>query len=75
MKLKDKVAFVTGSGGQTGYGRNIAMTLAQEGCDIVVADIDLEGAKKTAAEVEILRTKGPCPSRSMSETGRRSTPW
>jgi NAD(P)-dependent dehydrogenase (short-subunit alcohol dehydrogenase family) len=54
LKLKDKVAIVTGSGGQTGYGRNIAKTLAAEGCDIVVADLDLEGAKKTAAEVESL---------------------
>lgn len=54
LKLKDKVAIVTGAGGQTGYGRNIAKTLAAEGCDIVVADLDLEGAKKTAAEVESL---------------------
>jgi NAD(P)-dependent dehydrogenase (short-subunit alcohol dehydrogenase family) len=52
LKLKDKVALVTGSGGQKGYGRNIAVTLAQEGCDIIVADLDFEGAKKTAAEVE-----------------------
>jgi NAD(P)-dependent dehydrogenase (short-subunit alcohol dehydrogenase family) len=52
LRLKDKIALVTGSGGQTGYGRNIALTLAQEGCHVIVADIDLEGAKKTAAEVE-----------------------
>ena len=54
LKLKDKVALVTGAGGQTGYGRNIAKTLAAEGCHVVVADINLEGAKKTAAEVESL---------------------
>src|SRR5271157_5004952 len=54
LKLKDKVALVTGSGGQTGYGRNIAVTLAQEGCDIVVADLDFVGAQKTATEVESL---------------------
>jgi 2-hydroxycyclohexanecarboxyl-CoA dehydrogenase len=52
LKLKDKVAIVTGGGGQTGYGKNICVTLAQEGCDVVVADMDFEGAKKTAAEVE-----------------------
>jgi len=52
LKLKDKVALVTGSGGQTGYGRNIAVTLANEGCDLVVADIDFEGARMTATEVE-----------------------
>ncbi len=52
LKLKDKVALVTGAGGQKGYGRNIAVTLAREGCDLVIADIDIEGAGKTAAEVE-----------------------
>jgi NAD(P)-dependent dehydrogenase (short-subunit alcohol dehydrogenase family) len=54
LKLKDKIALVTGAGGQTGYGRNIAMTLAAEGCHIIVADLNLEGAQKTAADVEKL---------------------
>ena len=57
MKLKDKVALVTGAGGQTGYGRNIARTLAEEGCHIIVADIDMEGAAKTVAEIEALGRK------------------
>ena len=57
LKLKDKVALVTGAGGRKGYGRNIAMTLAAEGCHIVVADLDFEGAKMTAAEVESLGRK------------------
>jgi 3-oxoacyl-[acyl-carrier protein] reductase len=57
LKMKDKVALVTGSGGQTGYGRNIALTLAAEGCHIVVADIDIEGAKATAQQVEALGRK------------------
>jgi NAD(P)-dependent dehydrogenase (short-subunit alcohol dehydrogenase family) len=52
LKLKDKVALVTGAGSQIGYGKAIALYLADEGCDIISADIDLEGAKKTAAEVE-----------------------
>jgi NAD(P)-dependent dehydrogenase (short-subunit alcohol dehydrogenase family) len=52
LKLKDKVALVTGTGSQIGYGKTIALTLAEEGCDIISADIDLEGAKKTAAAVE-----------------------
>jgi NAD(P)-dependent dehydrogenase (short-subunit alcohol dehydrogenase family) len=57
LKLTDKVALVTGTGSQIGYGRAIAVTLAQEGCDIISADIDLEGAKKTAVEVEATRRK------------------
>jgi len=52
LKLKGKVALVTGAGGQTGYGRNIATTLAVEGCDIVAADINLQGAQMTASEIE-----------------------
>ena len=54
LKLKDKVALITGAGSQIGYGKKIATTLAEEGCDIVVADIDLDGARQTAAEVEKL---------------------
>jgi NAD(P)-dependent dehydrogenase (short-subunit alcohol dehydrogenase family) len=52
LKLKGKTALVTGAGSQIGYGKNIALTLAEEGCDLIIGDIDLEGAKKTAAEVE-----------------------
>ena len=51
LGLKDKVALVTGAGSQKGMGRAIAMTLSGEGCDIVAADIDLEGARKTAADI------------------------
>jgi NAD(P)-dependent dehydrogenase (short-subunit alcohol dehydrogenase family) len=54
LHLKDKVALVTGAGSQIGYGRKIATTLAEEGCDLIVADIDLDGAKQTAAQVEAL---------------------
>ncbi|HEY54702.1 MAG TPA: SDR family oxidoreductase [Dehalococcoidia bacterium] len=57
LKLKDKVALVTGTASQIGYGKAIALTLAEEGCDVISADIDLEGAKKTAAEIEKLGRK------------------
>jgi 2-hydroxycyclohexanecarboxyl-CoA dehydrogenase len=57
LGLKGKVAIVTGAGGQRGYGKGIAMTLAKEGCDIVVVDKDLKGAKLTAAEIEALGRK------------------
>lgn len=54
LKLKDKVALVTGTGSQVGYGKGIALALAQEECDIISADIDFNGARQTAAEVEAL---------------------
>ena len=54
LKLNDKVALVTGAGSQIGYGRSIAITLAREGCDVVAADIDMEGARRTASQVQDL---------------------
>ncbi len=54
LQLKDKVALVTGAGSQIGYGKAICLTLAEEGCDIIAADINLDGAKKTSAQVESL---------------------
>ncbi len=54
LQLKDKVALVTGAGSQIGYGKAIAVALAEEGCDIVAADIDIDGAQQTAAAVEAL---------------------
>jgi NAD(P)-dependent dehydrogenase (short-subunit alcohol dehydrogenase family) len=54
LKLKDKIAIVTGAGGQTGYGKKIATTLAEEGCHIVVADIDFVGAQNTAGQIEAM---------------------
>jgi 3-oxoacyl-[acyl-carrier protein] reductase len=55
MKLKDKVALITG--GARGIGQAIAMTFAREGADIVVADVNLEVAQKIASEIEALGRK------------------
>lgn len=50
LNLKGKVVLVTGAGSQIGMGKAIAMTLAKEGCDVIVTDIDQEGLEKTAAD-------------------------
>jgi 3-oxoacyl-[acyl-carrier protein] reductase len=57
LGLKDKVAFVTGAGSQIGFGKAIAVTLAENGCDIAVFDIKLEEAEMTANEIKALGRK------------------
>jgi 3-oxoacyl-[acyl-carrier protein] reductase len=57
LRLTNKIALVTGTGSQVGFGRGIATFLAREGCDIISVDMDLEGAGKTAAEVTALGRK------------------
>lgn len=47
--LKDKVAIITGAA--RGIGREIAITLADAGATIMVADINLEGANKVVEEI------------------------
>lgn len=55
MRLRDRVAMVTG--GASGIGRAIALRFAQEGADIVIADIDLPKASSVVKEVESLGRK------------------
>ena len=52
LNLTGKVALVTGAGSQIGMGKAVALTLAKEGCDVIVTDIDQEGLEKTAAKVK-----------------------
>jgi len=49
MKLKDKVAIVTGAA--SGIGREIAFTYAREGAKVAIADLNLAAAEATAAEI------------------------
>src|SRR6202795_5356276 len=52
MELKGQVAIVTGAG--RGIGRAIALELTRQGADIVIAELDQAGAKRTAEEVGAL---------------------
>ncbi len=55
MRLKDRVAIVTGAA--RGIGRGIALTLARAGANVVVADILDEEANKVAREINDIGTE------------------
>jgi NAD(P)-dependent dehydrogenase (short-subunit alcohol dehydrogenase family) len=55
MKLEERVAIVTGAA--SGIGRAIALELAREGADVVVADIKSEQAEKVVYEIKALGHK------------------
>jgi 3-oxoacyl-[acyl-carrier protein] reductase len=50
MKLKDRVAVVTGAG--SGIGAATAMAMAAEGARVVVADVNESGIKATVEQIE-----------------------
>ena len=50
LSLDGRVAMVTG--GATGIGEGIARVLAAAGARVTIADVDLEGAKRVAADIE-----------------------
>jgi 3-oxoacyl-[acyl-carrier protein] reductase len=49
MRLKGKTAIVTG--GASGFGAGIARKFAAEGAQVLVADLNIEGAQAIAAEI------------------------
>ncbi len=49
MRLKDKIAIVTGAG--SGFGRGIARRYAQEGARVVVNDLNAENGERTVQDI------------------------
>ena len=50
MRLKDKVALVTGAG--SGFGEGIVRRFAKEGAKVVVADVNAEAADRVARDIQ-----------------------
>ena len=49
MRLRDKIAIVTGAG--SGFGKGIAHRFAAEGARVVVNDLDVENGERTVREI------------------------
>ena len=49
MRLKDKVAFITGAGGP--MGQAIALRFAEEGAKLVITDISREEVKSNKRKI------------------------
>ena len=64
MRLKEKIAIVTGAGSKRGIGRAIALSFAREGASVVIVDINDAGATETAAEIESLEVTRSLPRRT-----------
>jgi NAD(P)-dependent dehydrogenase (short-subunit alcohol dehydrogenase family) len=65
MRLRDKVAVVTGAG--AGFGRGIAAILAGEGAKVVVADIDEKAGEETVAILEKQGNSAICVKADVSK--------
>ncbi len=63
--LEDKCAVVTG--GKQGIGREIARTFAENGADVAVVDINLDGAEELTAELEGYGVKCKCYACDVSD--------
>lgn len=65
--VRRKVALVTG--GAAGIGRRIATTLARDGADVAIADLNMEEAAVTAAEVEQAGGRAVCVRTDVADEG------
>lgn len=55
MRLKNKIAIITGSG--RGIGKAIVLEMAKQGANVIISDINLEECQKVCKEVEKIGSK------------------
>ena len=65
MEFEGKVALITGAA--RGIGEAIALKLAQEGADVVVTDVNLEGIQRVAQGIEGLGRKAKAVQADVSQ--------
>ncbi|MBU0502570.1 MAG: SDR family NAD(P)-dependent oxidoreductase, partial [Candidatus Margulisbacteria bacterium] len=65
MQLKDKNALITGAA--QGIGKAIAIAFAKAGANVIVSDINLELASKTAEEVAALGVKAKAIKQNVAD--------
>jgi NAD(P)-dependent dehydrogenase (short-subunit alcohol dehydrogenase family) len=68
LLLENKVAIITG--GAKGIGKAISLKFAEEGCDIVVNAMHIEGAEKVAEEVKKLGRRSLAIATDVSDTAQ-----
>lgn len=68
MRMKDKVAVVTGAA--SGIGRAIALAYGGEGARVAVADLDLAGARSVAAEIEAAGSRAIAVAMDVTDEGQ-----
>ena len=66
MRLKDKIALITGAG--SGIGRASALLFAREGACVAVADISLDAAAETVRSIEDLGGRATALSGDVSDS-------
>jgi len=71
LKLRDRIAIVTGAG--NGIGRSIALTFASEGAHVVVADIDSSRAEQTRKDIQAANGKAIAVRVDVSDPGSVET--
>ena len=57
MRLKNKVAIITG--GASGFGKGIVEKFVEEGAKVVIADINYDSAKELQSVLQFLQSYYP----------------